>query len=206
MPNETTFDKVFSWCVSGFVILVAWNLFYRPIYMGPDDLRARAMQGRAESQYLLGDRLWNRVPWPYSSNPEVALLFFRLAAEQGHLDAQLQLGDMLGDWRLYGIEFDPVEAAYWYQLAAEQGERFAISGLGHLYLSDRANENMPRDDVQAYMWLSLALQMETEWNQDSYFFDEFTDRLDEVAAGMTREQITEAQRLAREWDEAHPRD
>ena len=60
---------------------------------------------------------------------------------------------------------------------------------------------VPQDDVTAHMWLNLAASRST---------DELRDRAvqarDQVAEKLNTGQRAEAQRLAREWDEAHPRD
>ena len=57
-------------------------------------------------------------------------------------------------------------------------------------------EGVPQDYVLAYMWLNLAAaQGGVSWPEGyapSY-------RRDVVAKSMTREQIAEAQKLAREW-------
>ncbi len=60
----------------------------------------------------------------------------------------------------------------------------------------RTGEGVPQDDVQAHMWYNLAAQLHPQRRQDR----------DKVAVRMTSEQIAEAQRLAREWDAAHPRE
>ncbi len=52
-------------------------------------------------------------------------------------------------------------------------------------------EGVAQDYVQAHLWLSLAAtQGDTDAQKNSRDF---------VAKNMTREQIAEAQRLAREW-------
>ncbi|MDE0899979.1 MAG: hypothetical protein OSA81_13315, partial [Longimicrobiales bacterium] len=54
---------------------------------------------------------------------------------------------------------------------------------------------VPQDDVLAYMWLNLSA---TQGNAPPQ------ENKDTVERRMTREQIAEAQRLSREWLEAHP--
>jgi TPR repeat protein len=54
---------------------------------------------------------------------------------------------------------------------------------------------IPRDYVQAHMWLNLAGAREADPERRS----RMVKRRDELAAGMTREQIARAQRLAWEW-------
>jgi TPR repeat protein len=56
-------------------------------------------------------------------------------------------------------------------------------------------EGVPEDRVLAYMWFNLSAAQGQEGAQGN------KDLLEEV---MAREQIAEAQRLTREWIEAHP--
>ena len=51
------------------------------------------------------------------------------------------------------------------------------------------------------MWLNLAASRETGEARDR-----FANQRDAVANRLTSDQLVEAQRLAREWDDAHPRD
>ena len=54
---------------------------------------------------------------------------------------------------------------------------------------------VPEDDLLAYMWLNLAAAQGIVDAQRGK---------DPLEQQMTREQIAEAQRLSREWLEAHP--
>jgi hypothetical protein len=55
------------------------------------------------------------------------------------------------------------------------------------------------------MWLSLAASEEpVEFSR--LHVASISDELTLLEATMTSAQITEAQRLAREWDQAHPHD
>ena len=91
-----------------------------------------------------------------------------------------------------GVPEDDVEAVRWYRLAAEQGYANAQFLLGVMYSNGLG---VPEDDVLAYMWYNLAAAQG----------DENAPGLkDTLAQRMTREQIAEAQRLSREWLEAHP--
>ena len=91
-----------------------------------------------------------------------------------------------------GVPQDFVEAARWFRLAAEQGMAEAQASLGNMYAR---GEGVPQDDVLAYMWHNLAAAQGNEIAQDNK---------DIIEEDMTREQIAEAQRLSREWLEAHP--
>ena len=114
----------------------------------------------------------------------------RVLAEQGDAISQYNLGLMYD--RGVGVPEDDVEAVRWHRLAAEQGYAIAQYQLGYMYA---LGEGVPEDDVLAYMWVHLAA---AEGNENAR---EIKDILEER---MTREQIAEAQRLSREWIEAHP--
>ena len=91
-----------------------------------------------------------------------------------------------------GVPEDDAEAVRWFWLAAEQGMAEAQISLGLRYA---LGEGVPEDDVLAYMWWNLAAAQGSENAQDNK---------DIIEQRMTREQIAEAQRLTREWIEAHP--
>ncbi len=126
---------------------------------------------------------------------EVAEL--QVLAEQGNADAQYNLGHLseIGD----GVPLDDAEAVRWIRLAAEQGNADAQYNLGARYAY---GSGVPQDDVQAHIWYNLAAsRLQTDLLRESS-----ARSRDEVAKRMTPEQIAEAQRLAREWDAAHPRE
>jgi len=79
---------------------------------------------------------------------------------------------------------------------AEQGNALAQFNLGGMYVR---GDGVPEDDVLAYMWWNLAAAQGYEDSQGNKPI---------IHAGnekqMTREQITRAQRLTREWLEEHP--
>ena len=114
----------------------------------------------------------------------------RALAEQGYAKAQFNLGLIydIGD----GVLENDAEAVRWYRLAADQGNARAQQNLGAMYAD---GEGVPEDDVLAYMWWNLAAA------QGNATAGEGKDILERR---MTREQIAEAQRLSREWQEAHP--
>ena len=126
---------------------------------------------------------------------ELASDELRVKAEAGDAAAQSDLGFMYANGE--GVPQDHAEAVRWWRLAADQGNAPAQSGLGIMYTNGRG---VPQDDVQAYMWSNLAasrLEGETR--------DMSVELRDDVANRLPPEQRAEAQRLAREWDDAHPR-
>ena len=87
----------------------------------------------------------------------------------------------------HGVAQDYAEAAKWYRKAAEQEDALAQSALGNMY---RLGVGVAQDYVQAHMWFNLAA---TQGHKNA------VKLRDLVASKMTRDQIAEAQRRAREW-------
>jgi hypothetical protein len=130
-----------------------------------------------------------------------AARWFRRAAEQGNAEAMTNLGVMCGTGR--GVAQDGAEAVRWYRLAvdwwrraAEQGDASAMINLGIRYAS---GWGVRRDYVQAHMWRNLAtLQLSGGDRAQSI------KTRDALANLMTPEDLSEAERLAREWHSRHP--
>ena len=114
----------------------------------------------------------------------------RERATKGDADAQFTLGKNYEAGRS-GLKKDFEQASNWYRLAADQGDPFAQASLGLLY---RFGKGVPRDLVQAYLWLELSARHTT--GADSESMAEYRDA---AAAQMTLAQISEAKRLARDW-------
>jgi TPR repeat protein len=117
----------------------------------------------------------------------------RAKAEQGDAKAQNNLGNIYYNGE--GVPQDDAEAVRWWRLAADQGEVDAQHNLGQSY---RMGLGVPQDNVQAYKWLNLSAT--------SGHGEDAVKARDLVANNLSPDQLAEAQRLAREWDEAHPRD
>jgi TPR repeat protein len=143
--------------------------------------RPLAEQGNAGAQNNLGSiyREGLGVPQDYAE----AVNWYRLAAEQGYADAQNNLGVMYREG--LGVPQDYAEAVNWYRLAAEQGYAGAQYNLGIMYEN---GEGVPQDNVIAHMWSNIGGA-----NGEAIALN---NRI-EIEQGMTREQIAEAQALAR---------
>ena len=149
--------------------------------------RLAAEQGHASAQFNLGVMYANGEGVPQDDG--AAVRWYRLAAEQGDAAAQLNLGAQYG--RGQGVPQDYTEALRWYRLAAMQGSVTAQSNLGLYYAN---GTGVLQDDVVAHMWLNLAASRSTGEDRE-----ERMNWRDEVAERMTRADLSEAQRLAREW-------
>jgi len=156
--------------------------------------RLAADQGHDRAQYNLGLAYANGhfgVP----QDEAEAVRWYRLAADQRNSDAQYNLGIAYDNGQ--GVPEDDAEAVRWYRLAAAQGDDLAMFNLGAMYYEGRG---VPKDDVQTYMWFNLSASRSTGEPRD-----EAVKLRDQIGNLLTPDQLAEAQRLAREWDEAHPR-
>jgi TPR repeat protein len=110
-------------------------------------------------------------------------------AVRGNATYQTDLGYMYETGR--GVPQDYRLAAVWYRSAAEQGNVRAQHLLGLLY--DRG-QGVPIDQVEAHKWLNLAAARAARGDRDY-----FARIRNAVASKLTRDEIYEAQRRAREW-------
>ena len=112
-----------------------------------------------------------------------ALSWYQLAAARGNARAQFNLGYMYEIGR--GVTQDYAEAVSWYRLAAVQGNASAEYNLGVMYHDSRG---VTQDLVTAHMWINIS---------GANGHSRVSDGRGMVEEGMTREQIAEAQALAR---------
>jgi S1-C subfamily serine protease len=146
-----------------------------------------AAQGLAGAQYDLARMyvLGEGVP----KDAVKAVEWWQKAAAQGDTKAQFELGFMYGKGE--GVSKDTSKAVEWYQKAAAQGHADAQFLLGIMY---GQGEGVPQDYVMAHMWLNLAsVGLTGKGRERAVKARDLTDSM------MSRSQVTEAQRLAREW-------
>jgi uncharacterized protein len=115
-----------------------------------------------------------------------ATRWFRKAAEQGQGEAQYSMGMryLLGQ----SVVQDEAEAVRWLKPAADQGVAVAQATLALRYAK---GEGVPQDDVEAYKWAMLA-RSQGDPNIVGVSLSNLEQR-------MTREQIVEAKRRAKEF-------
>ncbi len=149
--------------------------------------REAAERGSAWAQYNLG--LMYDSGDGVAEDDEQAMKWYQKAAEQGLADAQNNLGGMYINGE--GVAEDDVEAVKWFRKAAEQGNAEAQLGLGVMYANGRG---VPQNEVLAHRWWNLAgAQGHTIARKN----------MELIANYMTKEQIADAQRMAREWQVKH---
>ncbi|HYX04894.1 MAG TPA: tetratricopeptide repeat protein [Reyranella sp.] len=122
-----------------------------------------------------------------------AVRLWRIWAERGNAEARTLLGAMY--WSGEGVPRDHKEAARFYLLAADQGYARAQNDIG--FMLGFGEGIPPRDDVEAYKWLSLAVEHYTAKNEDRLI--QAKHDLATLAKRMNPAQIAEAQRRARAW-------
>jgi TPR repeat protein len=154
--------------------------------------RLAAERGLEMAQYNLGVAYQLGIGVPQDDVEAIA--WYRLAAEQGYADAQFNLGARYAQGQ--DVPQDYVEAVKWWRLAAEQGHARAQFGLGMMYDN---GEGVLQNHVEAYKWFNLATTY-----ADASSREEFAELRDLTAESLTPEQRADAQRLAREFFEAHP--
>lgn len=122
-----------------------------------------------------------------------AVRIWKVWAARNVAEAQTLLGAMY--WSGEGVPRDHREAARLYLAAAQQGYARAQNNIG--FMLGFGEGIPPRDDVEAYKWIQLAIDAYTAKNQDR--LDQARKDLATLAARMTPAQIAEAQKRVRAW-------
>jgi TPR repeat protein len=140
--------------------------------------------------FLLGSMYYQGagVPQDYVE----AAKWYQKAADHGDSDAQTKLGNMYENGQ--GVPQDYAEAVKWYRKAADQGDPYAQISLGSMFFY---GNGVPQDYVLAHMWMNLGVSRIP--SADTKKREQAIRMRDAVAGLLTHAQITEAQRLAREW-------
>lgn len=149
------------------------------------ELTPLAEQGNADAQLLLGEMYMKGQGVVKDS--EQARKWFRRSGEQGNADAQFFLGAM---YLLPGK--DIIQGVKWLRLSAEQGQQDAQLLLGKAYL--QGAKDVPRDPVQAEMWLQLAAKDNLEF---------YETELMSAEKQMTPDQVAQGKALAEAWKPKH---
>ena len=123
----------------------------------------------------------------------LAVSIWKPLAAEGNAEAETLLGAMY--WQGEGVPRDHAEAARLYLLAAGQGYARAQNDIGFMY---GFGEGVPpRDDVQAYKWISLAIERYTVKNQDRR--DQAIKDCATLKARMSSAQLAEAEAAIKAW-------
>lgn len=143
--------------------------------------RLAAENGHPSAQFKLGSFLESGIAG--EQDIEAAAALYHRAAEQGVAEAQFNLAVLLQEGR--GVAQDIPAAVRWFEQAAFRGVTSAMRTLGLLYLAEV--ETAPRDAIEAWAWLTLALEA-----GDALA----AGYLKDVEAQLSAESQSEAMRLA----------
>lgn len=149
------------------------------------ELSPLAEQGNAEAQAILGKMYL--LGQGVLKDPGEADKWFKASAQQGNADAQFYLG---APSVLQHV--DVAEGLKWLWLSAEQGNQDAQVLLGQAYL--QGLKELPRDLVQADMWLRLAARNNLPFYQI---------QLQGAEHQMNVAQIARGKALAETWKPKH---
>jgi hypothetical protein len=185
-----------------------------------DDLKIRAEAGDKSATRQLAEAYYLGREGAEQNFSEAARWYVKLA-QQGDRRAQTTLGLMY--IRGYGVKKDPAEAFRWWSFAAAGNDPGAQYNLGTLY---RTGSGVQQDFTQAAKWFRQAAQRghvqaqhdlgmlyyegngvekDSRW---AYYWvkvaalqgdDKAEESLKKVSAGMSADQIREADRQATEW-------
>ncbi|HYL14828.1 MAG TPA: tetratricopeptide repeat protein [Terriglobales bacterium] len=138
-----------------------------------------AEQGNGDAQLILGKMYF--MGRGVLKDQDQAMKWLKAAGTQGNADAQFFLGS------IYMLPHkDIAEGVKWLRLSAEQGNQDAQLLLGKAYMEGE----LPRDPVQADMWLRLA-------SKDNLPF--YEAQLAAAEKQMSPDQIAKGKALAAVW-------
>jgi TPR repeat protein len=141
------------------------------------ELAPLAEKGNADAQLILGKMYW--MGQGVLKDPDQAMKWFKASALQGNADAQFYLGS------IYLLPHtDIAEGVKWLRLSAEQGNQDAQWMLGKTYL--QGAKELPRDPVQAEMWLWLAAKDNLEFYQKGLLAAERELTPEQISSGKAR--------------------
>lgn len=154
-------------------------------------LRKAAEQDFPAAEVELGLRYTNGEGAP--ENHGEAVSWFRKAAGHGDPFAEYHLGNCYLEGT--GVTKDTDEAVRWIRQAADRGLPMAQNAMGGFY---EKGVGVPKDNVQAYKWYNLAAA------QDDQRAVDIRVSIARVETLLTPDQVTEAQRLSREFKPRAP--
>ena len=144
-----------------------------------------AKQGNAEAEAYLGRMYLLGQGVPTDRNE--AIKWFKASGDQGNADAQFFLGS------IYLLpRKDIAQGLMWMRLSAEQGNQDAQLLLGQTFM--QGVKELPRDLVQADMWMRLAAKGNLPFYQH---------QVDGVERQMSSADIEKAKVLAATWTPKH---
>jgi uncharacterized protein len=159
---------------------------------------AAAEQGHGGAQNSLGSLYQHGEGVP--RNYDAARKWYEKSAAQGNMTALNSLG-YLYDFGL-GVETNQQRATELYLKSAESGNAQAMLNLGVSYAR---GEGVVSNLVESYKWFDLALfySLFPEFSRDRNLRAKSRWGLEQVSGKMSREEIADGKRRAKDWDREH---
>ena len=155
-------------------------------------IRARALAGDAAYQVALGRMYMDGRGVPLDVSQGV--MWLGKAADQGHPYAQYILGVLYSNGSI--VPKDERKALSWFSKAATQGNVSAQVLLGGIYAS--GGLGVTKSAITAYIWWSAAA-VGANASKDAELAALVTKQRDTLATTMSAAQITEANKLAKQY-------
>ena len=155
-----------------------------------------AERGNAEAQCNLANT-YLRGEGNVAQNYPEAFKWYKKAAEQGFALGEFELANMYMSGQ--GAPQDFIEAAKWYRKAADQGHfnQDAVNAMGRLGVLYVKGLGVKQDYQEAYFLLGFGTPTVKYLDKDAA--DAEFAALDEAEKHLTPEQISAANKRAREW-------
>ena len=150
---------------------------------GLQETMAAAERGDVVAAFNLGRRFESQVNYP------AAVGWYEKAAAGGNVEAQYNLGVIYWEGKLG--KPDPARAVRLFHEAGRQGNVYADWALGNIYW--HGHGGVQPDLMEAYKWLKLA---------QINGFREAAGALNSCAAGMSPEQVAEAEKRVKAFPDA----
>jgi len=155
-------------------------------------LKPLAEKGCPHAQYTFGRMYelggFKGIGNQSTSDIRKAIKWYELAAEQGNWDALFNLASIFYHGNKEHMIFkDYVRAARYYRQAAESGDEIAQFSLGKMYAEGKG---VIKDYIQAHMWLNIS---------NARGHKPAIKLRDALEKKMTKDQISKAQEMAKNW-------
>jgi hypothetical protein len=137
-----------------------------------------------------------------AGNPDEALQIWEPLAKSGDTGLAVNVAGMYE----FGQKLpqDYAKSAAWYRIAADQGDGYAQYMLGRAYTR---GVGVPIDRVQAYKWLSLAMQSQSNETDKAKTGKaskvEIETALNDIVGAMSQSDMAKAAQMVKEYDAQH---
>jgi hypothetical protein len=120
-------------------------------------------------------------------------------AEKGNVEGAAEIASLY-EYGVNGVTRDLAEAAKWRKLAASEGDGNSQAALGQDYAE---GDGVPKDNIRAYMWLSVGLEQVSDGPSKTLFPAHVAKQRDAVAQQMSSAELTRAKTMITRCARSH---